>query len=234
MSVRIRRRIAFGNVLAIALVLTLVGPCSSDQGDISGLGDVPSLSGIWSIEGLEEVCGVVIALEQNGSELYGRAKCEPDGGWGWNGQVIGSVAGEEIELVIASGQDGAPVSSRVIGKFINANQSIVGDFIQTSKGQVMKKGSFVAIAINPDTSLYSPATIGGVGSVDSKGVTEHIAEKKAPGDGKSLSNLTYPAKKSGPNQTMQNDGITDSRYYDVHGDEESILTGICSPGPTLS
>jgi len=196
--------------------------------------NVLSLSGIWSIEGLEEVGGVIIALEQNGTDLYGRAKYEPESGWGWNGQVIGSVAGDEIELVIASGQDEAPVSSKMTGNYIKANQSIAGELIQTSKGQVIKRGGFVAVAINPDTLLYSPAIAGGVGEADWKGVTEHIAERKATGGGKSQSNLTYPANESGANREMQENSLPASRYHDVHRDEESILTGICSPGPTLS
>jgi len=195
--------------------------------------NLPGLSGIWSIEGLEEVGGVVVALEQNGSELYGRAKYEPESGWGWNGQVIGSVAGDEIEMVVAYVQDKALVSSRMAGKYIKANQSLAGEYIQTSKGQVMKQGGFVAIIINPNTSLYSPAIIGGAEMMDSKGVTEHMAKKAYEG-AKSQSNLTYPAKESGANQTIIDDGLADSRYHDVHLDEQSILTGICSPGPALS
>jgi len=234
MSVRTIASIALSTTRSLLLLLALISPCLSGQGDISGVENVPSLIGIWSIEGLEEVGGVVIALEQNGSQLYGRAKYEPESGFGWNGQVIGSISGDEIEMVIASGQDEALISSRMAAKYIKANQSLVGESIQTSNGQVLNRGGFVAIIINPNTSLYSPAIIGGAGRMDSKGVTEHIAKNEAYEGAKSQSNLTYPAKESGPNQTILNDGLADSRYHDVHLDEKSILTGICSPGPALS
>ncbi len=231
---RTSENIALGTALALLFLLVQISPCLSDQGETSGREMVPDLSGIWSIEGLEEVGGVVIALEQNGSQLYGRAKYEPDSGEGWNGQVIGSATGDGIELVIASGQDDVLVSRRLLGRYEILNQSILGQFIQTFDGQVINQGHFVAIIINPDTSLYSPAIIGRVEREDFKAVTEHMVGKKATGGGESRSNLTYPAEISPSNQTMQENRLADSGYYDVHRDLESILTGVCSPGPSLS
>ena len=142
MSVCISGSIVLGTVLA--LVLALVGPSLSDQGEISAVETVLNLSGIWSIEGLEEVGGVVIALEENGSELYGRAKYEPENGWGCNGQTIGSVAGDGIELVVVSGQDDALVSRKLTGRYDRVNQSIVGEFIQISDVRITRRSQFTA------------------------------------------------------------------------------------------
>ena len=50
---------------------------------------VPSLSYIWSVSGIESG-QVIMVLNQDGSDLYGQAKYEPDRGQAWNAVVIGS------------------------------------------------------------------------------------------------------------------------------------------------
>lgn len=210
--------IVFGTVLSLVLVLTLVGPSLSDQGEISGGEIVPSLSGIWSIEGLEEGGRVVIALEQNGSELYGRAKYELDSGEGWNGQVIGSVAGEEIELVIASGQGEAPISRSLRGRYNSGNQSLAGEFLQISDGRIIRRGSFMAIIINPHVRSYSPAAIKEIVLCAGGGLPEEEEAESVP----LAANGTTPKD------------LSNSKFYDVHLDAENVMTGMCGIGRGLN
>lgn len=192
------------------------------------------LSYIWSIDGLEPGGRVIMALSQNGSELFGRAKYEPDAGSAWNGNVAGSADGEEVELFITSMQNDYLVLMRLTGRYSSINQSLFGDFIYVGEGRIMKRGNFTAISINPDISYYAPAIIGEEGRM-SPAVTEHIAgEKKAPGGGTSPSNQTYQVNGSQSNLTLQGNSSQIVGYYDVHLDMDSILTGICSPGPALS
>ena len=49
---------------------------------------VPNLSYIWSITGIEPG-QVIMVLKQEGEDLYGQAKYEPDSGQSWNGVVVG-------------------------------------------------------------------------------------------------------------------------------------------------
>ena len=191
------------------------------------------LSYIWSIDGLEPEGQVIMALSQNGSELYGRAKYEPDAGSAWNGNVAGSADGEEIELFITSLQNDSLVLMRLTGRYSSINQSLFGDFVDIIEGRIMKRGNFTAISINPDLSYYAPAIIG-VEEKMSPAVREHIVREKASGGETSPSNQTYQANGSQSNLTLQGNSSPIVGYYDVHLDMDSILTGICSPGPALS
>ncbi|MFZ3051182.1 MAG: hypothetical protein WA106_10315, partial [Methanothrix sp.] len=48
----------------------------------------PNLNYIWQFSGIE-AGPITMVLEQNGSDLFGRANYEPEGGKAWNADVIG-------------------------------------------------------------------------------------------------------------------------------------------------
>ena len=55
----------------------------------------PNLNCIWSFSGIE-IGPVTMALNLEGSELYGQAKYEPESGKAWNAEVVGSVTGNKV------------------------------------------------------------------------------------------------------------------------------------------
>ena len=59
----------------------------------------PDLNYIWSFTGIESD-PITMVLNQEGSDLYGQAKYEPEGAKAWNADVMGSVKENEVELTI--------------------------------------------------------------------------------------------------------------------------------------
>ncbi len=115
-----------------------------------------SLQYIWSITGIEPE-QVTMALNQEGQDLYGQAKFEPENGEPWNAVVIGSVLGDKVDLVITALKGETLVSTKLTGTF--ANEAINGQFFQVSDGSIGNRGDFSAMWINPDISSYAPAVI---------------------------------------------------------------------------
>ncbi len=113
---------------------------------------------IWSVTGIE-ADQIIMVLDQDGTDLFGRAKYEPQTGNPWNGEVTGSVSGDKVDLTVTAQKDNELVSSKLSGTFDELNGTINGNFTQVSQGKIMNKGSFTAIQISPDTSSYTPATI---------------------------------------------------------------------------
>jgi len=111
---------------------------------------------IWSFSGIE-IDPITMALNQEGSELYGQAKYEPEGGKAWNADVMGSVTGNEVELIMTAQRDMELVTTRMTGTY--ANDTINGNFSQISGGKKVGSGNFSAMWISPDTSSYTPAVI---------------------------------------------------------------------------
>ena len=120
----------------------------------SGTG--PNLNYIWSFTGIESD-PITMALNQEGSELYGQAKYEPEGGKAWNADVVGSVTENEVELTLTAQKDKELVTTKMTGTY--ANDTINGNFTQISGGKKVGSGTFSAMWINPDTSSYTPAII---------------------------------------------------------------------------
>ena len=116
----------------------------------------PNLNYIWQFSGIE-TSPITMVLEQNGNDLLGRAKYEPEGGKAWNADVIGSVAGEKVDLTMSALKDNVLIITRLSG--ILANEDISGNFTQASEGKIINNGTFNAMWINPDTSSYTPATV---------------------------------------------------------------------------
>ncbi len=165
-----------------------------------------NLSYIWSITGLEPG-QVIMAINQDDDKLFGKAKYEPDNGGPWNGIVIGSVSGDDVEMVLTTNQESGQSSFEMHGIFYESNQTLKGEFFQVDEGKIKSKGSFEALWINPDTSSYTPAT---------------IAEPKT--ETLSLSNSTSTIEPGTFNQINQQ--IPQTRYHDVHQDADKILTGV--------
>ena len=166
----------------------------------------PNVNYIWSVTGIESG-QVTMVLQQDGSDLLGRAKYEPEGVEPWNGEVSGSIVGDKVELVLTALKGKDLVNTRMSGTF--ANESISGNFTQSSGGKIIAKGEFSAMWINPDTSAYSPAVI------------------EEPKTAASESNVTEAAEAA--NQTSDQAAAKKSRFVDVRQYKDKI-----GPGGDLS
>ncbi len=166
-----------------------------------------NLSYIWSVTGLEPG-QVIMVLHQEGEDLFGQAKYEPDRGQPWNAIVVGSVAGEDVDLVITALKGDAQTASRMMGTFDTPSQSLKGSFFQVSEDKISGRGEFEAMWINPDTSSYAPAA-----------VETTKPAVPAPSGADDLNVLQAEA------ETPQQPEKT-SRFHDVHQDADRILTGV--------
>ncbi len=90
---------------------------------------VPNLMYIWSITGIEND-QVIMAMNQEGNDLFGQAKYEPENADSWNGEVAGLVSGNQVYLVITALKGTEQVSTLLEGIF--AADFISGKFFQTS------------------------------------------------------------------------------------------------------
>jgi len=142
-----------------------------------------------------------MALNQDGKDLYGAAKYEPDSGQAWNAVVVGSIIGDNIVLALTALKSDAQVSSMMTGTFDSVNQTLSGSFVQTSYGNISARGAFSAMWINPDTSSFTPAKV-------------EEATHATTMNGESTTEVASQAS----SQT--------SRFHDVHQDADRILTGV--------
>jgi hypothetical protein len=164
----------------------------------------PSLNYIWSITGIES--GMIsMVLNQDGQDLYGQAKYEPEGSQPWNADVMGSITGDKVELILTASKDKVQTTTKMSG--IYANESITGNYSQVSGGKIVSKGNFSAEWISPDVSSYTPAAI-----------EEPKVETPAP---EQIN--TTPAVETAADQT------TKSRFVDVRQYADKI-----GPGGDLS
>jgi hypothetical protein len=163
-----------------------------------------NLKYIWSISGIEKD-QITIALNQEGNDLFGKAKYEPENGEPWNGVVAGSVSENRVHLAIAAMKGREKVSTVLDG--ILADGAISGEFFQASEGRISDSGEFNAMWINPDLSSYVPAKV-------------NELEPKMPVPS---TNVSSP---SATNQTYQQASQPKSRFHDVHQDADRIQTGV--------
>ena len=166
------------------------------------------LSYIWSVGGIE-AGQITMVLNQDGDNLFGQAKYEPENGQPWNGDVTGSVSGDKVALVITAAKDKKLVSSKLDGVFDNASQTIRGKFVQMSEGKITGNGEFNAMWISPDVSGYTPAKI-----------EEPKPASAVPSDA---------IASTDPNQTETQSSKPKSRFVDVHEYKDKI-----GPGGDLS
>jgi len=146
-------------------------------------------------------------LNQDGRDLYGRAKYEPDSGQAWNAVVIGFVEEDRVYLVLTALKNTVQFSSRLTGTYDAASGSIKGDILQVSNGNISLRSDFAAMWINPDISSYTSVQ------------AEARAEASALGQEK---NATLPQAK----ESLLPASSQKSRYHDVREDADRILTGV--------
>lgn len=178
----------------------------------------PSLKYIWSITGVEDD-PVIMALDQDGSDLFGQAKYEPDGGDPWNGIVDGSISGDQVKLTITAQKGNSLESIKLNGAF--ADDALTGKFTKISEGKVIGRGEFSAMWTTPDISSYTPAK-----------VTEATPQKETTiAKANTETNDTTPATATETEETskppVKLGGKT--KYVDVHEYADKI-----GPGGDLS
>jgi hypothetical protein len=123
---------------------------------------VPVLEFIWSIDGIEPAPGIIMMLEQDGQDLFGAAKYEPEGGQPWNAVVVGSVSGDKVDLAITALNGSEQASSMLTGMLTEdtfGGKSIAGRFFTLSEGKISSRGDFTATIAYDDISSYVPAKI---------------------------------------------------------------------------
>ena len=86
---------------------------------------VLNLNYIWSVSGIE-AGPISMAVDQDGSDLFIRAKYEPEGGKAWNAEGTGSVEGDQVELSMTAQKEDKMVTTKMTG--IYANDTISGNF----------------------------------------------------------------------------------------------------------
>ena len=161
-----------------------------------------NLKYIWSISGIEKD-QITMALNQEGNDLFGKAKYEPENGLPWNGVVAGSVSENRVHLAIAAIKGKEKISIVLDG--VLADGAISGEFFQVSEGRISGSGEFNALWINPYLSSYVPAKV-------------NELEMRVP-----ATNVSAP---SAVNQTDLEASQPKSRFHDIHQDADRIQTGV--------
>ena len=152
-------------ILGLLLVIALwAGNCqgqteNESNNDVTLNSESINLNYIWSLTGIEEDGQVIMLLRQEGGDLYGRAKFEPDSGQAWNGLVVGMIEDENVSLALTAQKGDAMCGCRLTGEYDPASESISGDLLQICDGNITRRGNFQAIWINPDLTSYLPAVV---------------------------------------------------------------------------
>lgn len=149
--------VAAGNESAAAAAAT-EAPASNETAasEASAASAPANLNYIWSVTGIESDM-VTMVLNQSDESLSGSAKYEPADGSPWNAIVVGSVAGNQVDLVMTALKGTNMVSTKMTGTF--SGDTIAGQFVQSDSSGKTTNGEFSATWINPDTSSYTPAKI---------------------------------------------------------------------------
>ena len=208
-------------ILGLLLVIALwAGNCqgqmeNESNNDVALNSESINLNYIWSVTGIEEDGQVIMLLRQEGGDLYGRAKFEPDSGQAWNGLVVGMIEDENVSLALTAQKEDALCGCRLTGEYDPASESISGDLLQVCDGNITRRGQFNAIWINPDLNSYTAA----------------VVELSRPED-PSLSQ-SADASKTGQNAPLTEASAASpspdsekSRFHDVRQDADRILTGV--------
>ncbi len=164
----------------------------------SGTG--PNLNYIWSFTGIE-TGPITMVLNQEGSDLYGQAKYEPEGGKAWNADVMGSFTDNKVDLTLTAQKDKESITTKMTGTY--ANDTINGNFTQISGGKKVGSGNFSAMWISPDITSYTPAII----------EEPKVETPASPVVNASEEQTAEPAKPA-------------SRFVDIHQYADKIQTGV--------
>jgi len=112
-----------------------------------------NLEGIWTINlGSEQV---TMMIRQHESRLIGA--CTGSDSGPWNAVVMGSLAGNEVELQARSIRSGSGiiVETTIFGE--TDGETIRGSFLRGDSQGKVSSGEATGFKINPDTSQYKPA-----------------------------------------------------------------------------
>lgn len=186
---------------------------SNDTADLNATQQTagPNLNYIWSLTGIESG-PVTMVLNQEGSDLYGQAKFEPDAGNAWNADVLGSLNGNDLVLTMTSQKDKELITTKMTGTY--ANDTISGTFTQISGGKKIGSGSFSAMWISPDIASYSPAV---------------IEEPKVETPSTAAGSTTAATAVNASEEIKEDTAKTASRFVDIHQYADKI-----GPGGDLS
>lgn len=208
-------------ILGLLLVIALwAGNCqgqteNESNNDVTLNSESINLNYIWSLTGIEEDGQVIMLLRQEGGDLYGRAKFEPDSGQAWNGLVVGMIEDENVSLALTAQKGDAMCGCRLTGEYDPASESISGDLLQICDGNITRRGNFQAIWINPDLTSYLPA----------------VVEPSRPADPSSGQNMdASKTDQSAPlteaSAASSSPDTEKSRFHDVRQDADRILIGV--------
>jgi len=179
--------------------------------------EIAKMKGIWSITGIKPE-QITMALQEDGRDLFGQAKYEPQEGAAWNAVVIGSVSGDTVALVVTSLEGKELVSSWLNGTF--ADDAFSGKFFEVSKGNISNRGEFSATLVNPEVTDYSPASVTSPAVNGSK--TQETAQKTV------TSNPTTSSSVATANQTATKNPVTVGgrlKPVDIHEYKDKIGMG---------
>jgi hypothetical protein len=187
----------------------------------------PNLKYIWSITGIEDD-QVIMALDQDGSDLFGQAKYEPDSGDAWNGNVAGSITGNQVDLTITAQRGTDLESIKLDGAF--ADDALSGKFTKISGGKITSRGDFNAIWINPDISTYEPAKVTEAApqSATVPAQTVNTSPSTAT-DQSATGQSTQPAVQTG-GKTQYVDVHKYAEQYEIGGDLSGVPPGMGGSG----
>jgi hypothetical protein len=158
--------------------------------------EIAKMKGIWSITGIQQE-QITMALQQDGENLFGQAKYEPEGATAWNAVAIGSVSGDNVALVVTALKGNEQVSTWMNGTY--ADDAFSGKFFEVSKGAISNRGDFSATLVNPETSDYTPATV--VASAPAQPNTQGTTQT-------AVTNASTPAPAAAVNQTPTQKPVT--------------------------
>lgn len=208
-------------ILGLLLVIALwAGNCqgqteNESNNDVTLNSESINLNYIWSLTGIEEGGQVIMLLRQEGEDLYGRAKFEPDSGQAWNGLVVGMIEDENVSLALTAQKGDAMCGCRLTGEYDPASESISGDLLQICDGNITRRGNFQAIWINPDLTSYLPAVV-------------ELSRPADPSSGQNMdaSKTDQSAPLTEASAASPSPDSEKSRFHDVRQDADRILTGV--------
>ncbi len=208
-------------ILGLLLVIALwAGNCqgqteNESNNDVALNSESTNLNYIWSVTGIEEDGQVIMLLRQEGGDLYGRAKFEPDSGQAWNGLVVGMIEDENVSLALTAQKGDAMCGCRLTGEYDPASESISGDLLQICDGNITRRGNFQAIWINPDLTSYLPAVV-------------ELSRPADPSSGQNMdaSKTDQSAPLTEASAASSSPDTEKSRFHDVRQDADRILTGV--------
>lgn len=198
---------------------------AAQQDNTSTNSSAQSLKYIWSITGIEKD-PIIMALDQDGSDLSGKAKYEPDSGDVWNGIVDGSLSGDQVKLTITAQKGNSLELIKLNGVY--ADDGLSGKFTaKDSDGKTTASGDFNAVWISPDISSFTPAKVAEAAVSQPQAATTITAPVQTSNTTSTTGETPEGLQTSSSQPSVKIGGKT--KYVDVHEYAEKI-----GPGGDLS